>query len=102
VIVLFCLSNASKYTTKDGKFIVSAIKEDKSLKITFENTINANSEIDLEKIYQPYYRGKNIDNIKGSGMGLAIAKKISDLNNCGLTIDVVKNVFKVVLIIKSN
>ncbi|MDA3885931.1 MAG: HAMP domain-containing sensor histidine kinase [Candidatus Delongbacteria bacterium] len=94
------ISNASKYTVKDGNFTVSAVEDNNDLKITFENSIEKDSEIDLEKIFQPFYRGNNIDDVKGSGMGLAIAKKISDLNNCDLTIDVVDDVFRVVLVVK--
>jgi len=92
------ISNASKYTVKNGNFTISAVEDNNDLKITFENTIENNLDIELEKIYQPFYRGRNIDDVKGSGMGLAIAKKIADRNNCDLSIDVRENVFKVILI----
>ncbi|MDA3837770.1 MAG: HAMP domain-containing sensor histidine kinase [Candidatus Delongbacteria bacterium] len=94
------ISNASKYTIKNGTFTVSAAKDNNDLMITFENTIEQNSDIDLEKIYQPFYRGNNIDAVKGTGMGLAIAKKIADLNNCDLSIVIDENIFKVVLVVK--
>ncbi|NOR45914.1 MAG: HAMP domain-containing protein [Candidatus Delongbacteria bacterium] len=95
------ISNASKYAKKDSNFTVSAIKYDNDLKITFENSIEKNSEIDIEKIFQPFYRGNNIDDVKGSGMGLAIAKKVADLNNCDLSVEIVENVFKVIFVVKS-
>ncbi|MBN2789636.1 MAG: HAMP domain-containing histidine kinase [Candidatus Delongbacteria bacterium] len=95
------ISNASKYTTKDGNFTVTAIKENNVLKITFENSIEKASDIDLEKIYQPFYRGNNKDDVKGSGMGLTIAKKIAASNNCDLSVDVSGNVFSVLLVVKS-
>ena len=95
------ISNASKYAKKDSDFTVTVVKENDNLKITFENSIEKNTDIDPEKIFQPFYRGNNIDNVKGSGMGLAIAKKIADLNNCDLSVEINEYIFKVVLVVKS-
>ena len=95
------ISNASKYAKRDSDFTVTAVKDNDDLKITFENSIDENSVIDIDKIFQPFYRGNNIDNIKGSGMGLAIAKKVTDLNNCDLSVEIVDDIFKVILIVKS-
>ncbi len=33
------------------------------------------SKTEQEKIYEPFYRGQNVDNIVGTGLGLAVVKK---------------------------
>lgn len=35
---------------------------------------------DIQKIYEPFYRGKNVDNLVGSGLGLAVVKKCLELH----------------------
>ncbi|MGH1519009.1 ATP-binding protein [Chryseobacterium sp. JK1] len=46
---------------------------------------------DLIKISETFYRGKNVDNIKGSGIGLSLSKSIFDHHNIVMTIDSVVN-----------
>ncbi|MFZ4930825.1 ATP-binding protein [Chryseobacterium sp. Mn2064] len=46
---------------------------------------------DLVKISETFYRGKNVDNIKGSGIGLSLSKSIFDHHNIVMTIDSVVN-----------
>ena len=37
-------------------------------------------EKDLEKIFEPYYRGKNISSEEGKGLGLHFVKEVVDLH----------------------
>jgi signal transduction histidine kinase len=37
-------------------------------------------EEDLEKIFEPYYRGKNISSEEGKGLGLSFVKEVVDLH----------------------
>jgi signal transduction histidine kinase len=34
------------------------------------------SELDLTRLFEPFYRGRNIGNIPGTGLGLTIAKTL--------------------------
>ncbi|GFE68645.1 ATP-binding protein [Chroococcus sp. FPU101] len=47
---------------------------------------------DLPKIYQPFYRGQNVEQIVGTGLGLAVVQKCLELYHG--TIEVESNVYK--------
>ncbi|MFM9075715.1 MAG: sensor histidine kinase, partial [Bacteroidota bacterium] len=36
---------------------------------------------DLESIFDSFYRASNVENIQGTGMGLAIVKQFVDMHN---------------------
>ncbi|MCU0536145.1 MAG: ATP-binding protein [Hydrococcus sp. Prado102] len=73
------LLNAMKYSPSGGQitlilkgeldFIVFKVK-DEGIGIILE---------DRAKIYEPFYRGQNVDRIVGSGLGLAVIKKCLEL-----------------------
>ncbi|UTW65984.1 HAMP domain-containing histidine kinase [bacterium SCSIO 12643] len=46
---------------------------------------------DLDKIATPFYRGKNVINVKGSGVGLSLSAKIIELHKGKLSIDSLLN-----------
>ncbi len=46
---------------------------------------------DLDKIATPFYRGANVINVKGSGVGLSLSAKIIELHKGTLSINSVLN-----------
>ena len=40
-----------------------------------------------QKIYEPFYRGQNVENIVGSGLGLAVVKKCLSLHQGDITVE---------------
>lgn len=42
---------------------------------------------DRQKIYEPFYRGQNVENIVGSGLGLAVVKKCLELHQGEITVE---------------
>jgi signal transduction histidine kinase len=42
---------------------------------------------DLPNIYHPFYRGQNVDNIIGNGLGLAVVKKCLELQRGEIAIE---------------
>lgn len=42
---------------------------------------------DLNRIYDPFFRGENVQGIKGHGLGLSLARKIIQLHHGSLSID---------------
>jgi len=38
------------------------------------------STLDQKRLFEPFYRGKNVDNIPGTGLGLSIVKTLVDLH----------------------
>jgi PAS domain S-box-containing protein len=42
---------------------------------------------DQQRLFEPFYRGSNIDNIPGTGLGLAIVKTLVDLHGGQITVE---------------
>ncbi len=72
------LSNTMKYLNKDGKVIVSLIKESKYVKITVEDNGTGIKEEDLPFIFERFYRADISRNSEtgGTGLGLSITKSL--------------------------
>ncbi|WP_017718480.1 sensor histidine kinase [Kamptonema formosum] len=68
------LSNASKYSPQGGEIhlILSCEPEAVIFKIK-DGGIGIPLE-DQDKLYEPFHRGKNVGNIAGTGLGLAVVK----------------------------
>jgi signal transduction histidine kinase len=45
------------------------------------------AEEDLSRIYEPFYRGQNVDSIIGSGLGLAVVKKCLELHQAEIKVE---------------
>lgn len=74
------LSNAIKYSPQEGNiyFILSCESEAVIFQIKDEGT--GISVQDQQALYEPFHRGKNVGDIVGSGLGLAVVKKCLDLH----------------------
>ncbi len=77
------VQNALKYSPENSLIKVYS----KEGKIFFENPIYI-EEVDREKLFEPFFRGKNATelNIEGSGLGLSLIKKILDLHKANYNI----------------
>jgi hypothetical protein len=79
------LSNALKYTPRGGKVEVALItylnkRGTGVMEISIKDNGIGICEEDLEKIFEPYYRGKNISTEEGKGIGLSFVKEVIDLH----------------------
>jgi signal transduction histidine kinase/predicted metal-dependent phosphoesterase TrpH len=79
------LSNALKYTPKGGEIEISIYayfnkKGTGVLEISFRDTGIGICEEDKGKIFQPYYRGRNVSSEEGKGLGLSFVKEVIDLH----------------------
>ncbi len=74
------ISNAIKYTPRDGKVNVSLNKEGKGIRLMVADTGIGIPEDDIERIFEKFYRIKTEQtrSIAGSGLGLSIVKGIVD------------------------
>jgi len=77
--------NACKFSDNQEVKVILA-REDNSLKLTIVDKGQGISKEDIEKIKEPFYRGDNTFNIKGSGIGLSLTDKIISLHKGELTI----------------
>ncbi|WP_447637215.1 HAMP domain-containing sensor histidine kinase [Flavobacterium microcysteis] len=84
------IENAVKYS--DGNPIKISLSEVSSqLQIIIQDYGKGIQKEDLHYIQQTFYRGKNVGNIKGSGIGLSLATIIFKQNNIQFTIDSEEN-----------
>lgn len=66
--------NAIQYTPKKGEIRIKAIEEGSNTHLMIEDTGKGIPEDEIDRIFEPFYRG---DNEKGgAGLGLAIVKNI--------------------------
>lgn len=74
-IFLNILSNAIKFSPSHPEVSVSVTIIDKGVGIKVEDRGIGISEEDLQKLFEPFRRGSNVSEIKGTGLGLYIARK---------------------------
>lgn len=83
-ILMNLLSNAIKYSPQGGKIQFGATVQDEVTKFTVSDEGLGIDLEEVERIFDPFYRGKNSGKISGSGLGLSIVK--SALETLGGTI----------------
>lgn len=73
------ISNAFKHTPKGGEIELKVIEGEEQITILVSDTGNGVEESKLETIFERYYQG--VDEIEGTGIGLALAKSLVSLHN---------------------
>lgn len=81
------LSNAKKFSEADGAIMVDIYKKDQRLFLTISDEGVGIREEDLEFIFQPLFRASNTAEVEGTGLGLAVTKKILDIHNIQVRVD---------------
>lgn len=82
------LENALKYTKEEGKVFVS-LSKDKKISLIFKNDVKNGSKIDVNQLFDRFYRGEYI--AKGSGIGLSIAKEIVRIHKGEIKASTIEN-----------
>jgi signal transduction histidine kinase len=85
--------NACKYTPEGGKILVKLVKNKKGIVYSIRNTGKGIPAENMKHIFERFYRLDNARSQSGSnsfGLGLAIAKSISDKLEATLTVDSVE------------
>ncbi|MCF7873452.1 MAG: HAMP domain-containing histidine kinase [Candidatus Omnitrophica bacterium] len=74
------VNNAIKFTPEGGKIKISCKEKEEKALISIADTGFGISKENLDKIFQEFYRIKDVEkkSIKGSGLGLSLVKKIID------------------------
>lgn len=87
-IMMELLSNAVRYSpaTQDSPIIVSLYCDDNHLRLTVTDSGIGIPESDLPHIFEMFQRGINVQNLPGSGLGLPMVKRITDLNGGNIVI----------------
>lgn len=74
------LDNALKFASEGGKINVKMFPEKDYMVLNVVNTFHELSAEELSNLFEPFYRTEG-NGVKGSGLGLAMAKKIVELHN---------------------
>ena len=81
-VLINLLENAMKYT-ESGRVSLKIFKDEKYAYIEVEDTGKGIREENIDKIFEPFYRedrSRN-ENVKGTGLGLTITKRIVDIHS---------------------
>ncbi|TMC47552.1 MAG: HAMP domain-containing histidine kinase [Chloroflexi bacterium] len=72
------VQNAVRHTPADGTVLVVARRDRAELEIAVEDTGEGIAPEDLVRVFEPFWRGDPARSGAGSGLGLALAKRIVD------------------------
>ena len=78
-MMFILLDNAVKYCDMDGEIVISVRTKGRGAVITVENTYSDIDNIELDKLFDRFYRADKARSFTGSfGVGLSIAKSIAN------------------------
>lgn len=77
------IDNAIKYTPQNGKIIITAIEEDKKIKVSIKDNGMGISKEDQQRLFTKFFRSAKAlkTETSGSGLGLFIVKSIIESHN---------------------
>jgi PAS domain S-box-containing protein len=75
------LSNAIKYSPPGGKICFELAYKNEQAIFQIQDWGIGIPEHEQEQLFESFYRGQNVGNIPGTGLGLCIVKKFVDLHN---------------------
>ena len=78
-ILLNLLSNAIKFSNDKGLIHLKINNKEEILHLTVKDSGIGISEEDQEHLFSSFYRGRNAVNIQGTGLGLHIVKRYTDI-----------------------
>jgi two-component system, OmpR family, phosphate regulon sensor histidine kinase PhoR len=79
IILTNLLSNASKYSSPNSTIYFTVVCEPQSVTFQIQDSGIGITEIDQQRLFEPFYRGSNVGDLPGSGLGLATVKKLVEL-----------------------
>ena len=91
------MNNICKYAQNGTRVYLSLECVGKEAVITFKNTSRDPLDISGEELMERFVRGDSSRNTEGNGLGLSIARSLTELQNGSFKVDVDGDLFKVVL-----
>ncbi len=76
IVITHLIDNALKYSPQDTPIEIGARTDDSSVLIYVKDRGAGIAEDEQSRIFEKFYRGTNERHLKGTGMGLAIAREI--------------------------
>ena len=78
-ILINLVSNAVKFSGEGSTVTVKADVDNNQMKLSVSDKGMGISQEDQEHLFSSFFRGKNVINIQGTGLGLHIVKRYIDL-----------------------
>ncbi len=91
------LNNIAKYTQQGTRVYIDAKRNGKNVEISFRNISKDPLNISGDELMERFVRGDSSRNTEGSGLGLSIAKSLTEVQNGKLDIQIDGDLFKVLL-----
>lgn len=91
------MNNICKYSQVGTRVYLDLSERDGKARITFRNISKYELNITGEELTERFVRGDKSRNTEGSGLGLSIARSLTELQNGSLKIDIDGDLFKVTL-----
>ena len=80
------IENALKFTSAGDSVEVRALEDGRVIIVEVADTGPGIAPDDLESVFEELYRGTNARGVDGSGLGLALAKRIVDLHGAQIAV----------------
>lgn len=80
------LDNAIKFTPEQGKITVSLALEGEHMRVAVSNTGSEIAPEHLDKIFRKFYQTDESHSTEGSGVGLAIVKRVLELHRGSIAV----------------
>lgn len=84
-ILLNLLGNAIKFSGKNAVIRVNTLQKGHIIKLEVSDSGIGISEEDQQHLFERFFRGTNVSNIQGTGLGLHIVSKYAELMNGKIT-----------------
>jgi signal transduction histidine kinase len=79
-VVANLLGNAIKYSFEETSILVVLKSQDEKVFFSVTNRGVGIPADDAERIFDPFHRGGNVSNIRGTGLGLSLAREFVRLH----------------------
>ena len=79
-ILMNLLVNATKYSPAKSKVVLEIAAKQSQVTFWVKDTGIGIPTADLNQLFKPFHRGGNVNDIPGSGLGLAVVKKLVDIH----------------------
>lgn len=89
------LNNIAKYAQPNTRVYIDAKRNGKNAEISFRNISKDPLNISGDELMERFVRGDSSRNTEGSGLGLSIAKSLTEVQNGNLNIKIDGDLFKV-------
>jgi len=80
-IIMNLLGNAIKFSGKDATILLRTYRKEDEFKLVVADKGIGMSQEDQQHLFERFFRGTNVSNIQGTGLGLHIVSKYSELMN---------------------